>query len=92
MPLPSFTTVSYGELRGFWSRYKNDPDVRRLLLEVQRSRRVPEEIQYFLDVVIQKFWREEGHGQLVAMEKLRVLLAELRGSSGAATDPSAFYH
>lgn len=70
----------HGELRLFWSCYKHDPDVRRLILEVQRSRRAIEEIRYFHGS-IQNCWREEGQGQLVAMEKLRLLSGErMRGA------------
>ncbi|AQH05255.1 hypothetical protein A9R05_40165 (plasmid) [Burkholderia sp. KK1] len=74
MPLPSFLPVSYHELRVLWCRYRaRDPDVQRLVLEVQRFRGVADEA-YQLQQVIEKWWREEGHGQLVALEKLRLLL------------------
>ncbi|SAK98639.1 hypothetical protein AWB76_07562 [Caballeronia temeraria] len=74
MPLPSFLPVSYHELRVLWCRYRaRDPDVQRLVLEVQRFRGVVDEA-YELQQVIEKCWREGGHGQLVALEKLRLLL------------------
>jgi len=47
--------------------------VQRLVLEVQRFRGVVYDA-YQLQQVIEKCWREEGHGQLVALEKLRLLL------------------
>lgn len=74
MSLPTFLPVSYHELRLLWSRYRGrDADVQRLVLEVQRFRGVVDEA-YQLQQVIDKCWREEGHGQLVALEKLRLLL------------------
>ncbi|SAL01208.1 hypothetical protein AWB77_06298 [Caballeronia fortuita] len=74
MPLPSFLPVSYHERRALWCRYRaRDPDVQRLVLEVQRFRGVVDEA-YQRQQVIEKCWREEGHGQLVALEKLRLLL------------------
>ena len=49
--------------------------MQRLLLELAQTRQVIEEIEaYFAS--IQKVWAEENLGQLVAMEKIRVLLVE----------------
>lgn len=61
------------ELRLIWRRYNGrDADV-LLVLEVQRFRDVASQA-HALQQVIEKCWREEGHGQLVALEKLRLLL------------------
>lgn len=45
----------------------------RLALEVQRFQEVANEA-HALHQTIEKCWREEGHGQLVALERLRLLL------------------
>lgn len=74
MLLPDFLPVSNYEWRLLWSRYRtHDADVLRLVLEVQRFRGVVDEV-YQLQQTIEKWWREEGHGQLVTLEKLRLLL------------------
>src|SRR5262249_35066847 len=38
MPLPKFDPPTVGELRDWYSMYRRDKNVRRLILEVQRSR------------------------------------------------------
>lgn len=72
--LPSFTTVTLSELRRLWTVYP-DPDVRRLMLEVERSRRVLREINE-LYVTIHQSWRENVGGNLVALHLLQKLLWE----------------
>lgn len=73
MPLTDFLPVSYHELKVPWCRYRGrDLGVQRLVLEVQRFRGVVDEA-YQRQQVIEKCWREQGHGQRVALEKLRCL-------------------
>lgn len=72
--LPSFTTVTLPELRRLWTVYPH-PDVRRLMLEVERSRRVLREINE-LYATIHQSWRENVGGNLVALHLLQKLLWE----------------
>jgi hypothetical protein len=80
MTLPAYSTPTINELRAFWHRYR-DRDVRRLILEVQHLRDTLEEIEYFRSV-IERAWKEEDLGQLVALEKLRVLMQSERSRLG----------
>jgi hypothetical protein len=60
MPLPSFLPVSYHELRVLWCRYRaRDPDVQRLVLEVQRFRGVVDDA-YQLQQVIESAGERRG--------------------------------
>jgi hypothetical protein len=36
--LPPFDPPEYGELRDWWLKYRDNPDIRRLILEVQTQR------------------------------------------------------
>lgn len=72
-PLPEFTPLSLKELRSLWRKYRGNEDVKRLVLEVKFSRGVISEIDgYFKS--IQHAWRAENLGELVAIEKVRLLL------------------
>jgi hypothetical protein len=72
-PLPDFTPLSLKELRSLWKKYRGNEDVERLVLEVQFSRGVISEIDdYFKS--IHHAWRAENLGELIAIEKVRLLL------------------
>ncbi|SAK74974.1 hypothetical protein AWB76_04836 [Caballeronia temeraria] len=73
--LPRFEPVGVDERRALWVKYRGNQDVQRLLLELAQVRRAIEEIEAYFSAV-QKVWAEENLGQLVAMEKIRLLLVE----------------
>lgn len=75
--LPPFRPVDKGELRRLWVE-RPDPDVRRLVLEVQRYRRLLHEISRMVDGV-DKSWKAEGRGHLVGLHLLKVALIDERG-------------
>jgi hypothetical protein len=81
MPLPVFTPVPIGELRELWVKYRDNEDVRRVILELQHTRYILDRVEGYR-VTIQKVWHEEVGGQLVALENLRVLLIEQRWREG----------
>jgi hypothetical protein len=72
-PLPEFTPLSLKELRSLWKKYRGNEDVERLVLEVQFSRGVINEIDDYFKSIHQA-WRAENLGELVAIEKVRPLL------------------
>jgi len=72
-PLPEFAPLSLKELRSLWKKYRGNEDVERLVLEVQFSRGVINEIDGHFKSIRQP-WRAENLGELVAMEKVRLLL------------------
>jgi hypothetical protein len=72
-PVPEFAPLSSKELRSFWKKYRGNDDIERLVLEVQFGRGVIDEIDgYFKS--IHRVWRDEHLGELVAIEKVRLLL------------------
>ncbi|SAL88278.1 hypothetical protein AWB74_08485 [Caballeronia arvi] len=73
--LPRFEPVGVDEGRVFWKKYRGNADVERMLLELAQARQTMEEIGAYFDSV-RKAWEEENLGQLVAMEKIRLLLME----------------
>ena len=72
-PLPEFAPLSLKELRSLWKKYRGNEDVERLVLEVQFSRGVISEIDGYFKSIHQA-WRVENLGELVAIEKVRLLL------------------
>jgi hypothetical protein len=72
--LPDFEPPLVGELRELWRAYPQE-DVRRLILEIQRYRRVLSEVER-LRGVIDRCWKDSAGGQLVALERLRFLLTD----------------
>ncbi|WP_325436892.1 hypothetical protein [Pseudomonas nitroreducens] len=76
MPLPDFRTVTQSELREFWTKYR-DPDIRRLILEVQRGRNRMAEVEDMYKG-IQKRWREEHGGHWVLLWRFKLLVQEER--------------
>lgn len=78
--LPEFRPVTQGELRKIWAEH---PDMRRLVLEIERNRRVLAEIDRLYQAT-QQAWRANGGGHLVALHMFKVLMSEerTRGSDG----------
>ncbi|MBO3274115.1 hypothetical protein [Pseudomonas schmalbachii] len=74
--LPHFRPVTHDELRRLWTEYP-DPNIRRLVLEVERGRRKMAEVDSIY-ASIQGAWHELGGGHLVALHVLKVLLSEER--------------
>ncbi|MDR5763439.1 hypothetical protein [Caballeronia sp. LZ035] len=73
--LPRFEPVGVDEGRVLWKKYRGNVDVERMLLELAQARQTIEEIGRYFDSV-RRVWEEENLGQLVAMEKIRLLLME----------------
>lgn len=78
--LPDFETVTTRELRELWVKHRA-PDVRRLILEVERGRRKMDEVDS-LYRSISEAYRRAGGGHLVALHLLKVLLTEEKGRRG----------
>lgn len=70
--LPPFRPVTLDELRSIWSQYP-DPDIRRLVLEVERYRRVIKEIDQLYKTTHQA-WRRTVGGNLIALHLLQKLM------------------
>lgn len=75
--LPDFLTVTDRELRELWRKHQ-DPDVRRLILEVVRYREVIGKVDH-LYRSIHRSWRRETHSNLVALHVLQKLMIEEKG-------------
>ena len=73
--LPEFAPLSLTELRSFWRKYRGNDDIERLVLEVQFSRGLINEIDVYFKSIHQA-WRDENLGELVAIEKMRLLLVQ----------------
>src|SRR5260370_30984508 len=71
-PLPEFAPLSLKELRSFWKKYRGNEDIERLVLEVQFSRGVINEIDAYFKSIHQA-WREEKLCKPVSVEKIRLL-------------------
>ncbi|NGO98066.1 hypothetical protein BJL96_27780 [Burkholderia cenocepacia] len=87
-PLPEFETPLHRELIDLYRR-ERDPDVRRVILEVVRVRRVLGEIEDLVAII-----REEYGNALVAMHTLRCLIQDERkrvGEFGRSSDAKAKY-
>ncbi|MBN3751624.1 hypothetical protein G3N95_01635 [Paraburkholderia sp. Tr-20389] len=69
---PEFETPTTAELPRLWRQHP-DPALRRLMLGIERIRRLFVEIEAYR-VVVEQCWREEARGQLVALEKLRIIM------------------
>jgi hypothetical protein len=80
-PLPYFAAVDLKEMRRFWKQYRGNPDVERLLLEIQHNRYLIHELEDYFQTIL-KVWQAEGRGQLVAMEKTRLLYVTERSRFG----------
>lgn len=73
--LPEFAPLGLRELRSLWKKYRGNEDIERLVLEVQFSRGVINEIDDYFKI-IHRTWRQENLGESVALEKLRLLLVK----------------
>ncbi|MBC8640817.1 hypothetical protein IAG25_28780 [Caballeronia sp. EK] len=73
--LPRFEPMGVNEGRALWLKYRGNSEVQRMLLEIAQAREAIREIaDYF--ALVQRAWEEEDLGQLVALEKIRLLLME----------------
>lgn len=72
LQLPPFQPVTQTELRCLWRSYP-DPELRRLMLEVQRYRGVIDDIDKLYQVIHQS-WREAVGGDLIALHLLKQIL------------------
>jgi hypothetical protein len=67
--------VGVEEGRALWKKYRGNADVERMLLELAHTRQTVSELDvYFISV--RKAWDDAHLGQLVALEKIRLLLME----------------
>ncbi|MGH8385471.1 MAG: hypothetical protein ACRESJ_08245 [Pseudomonas sp.] len=80
--LPSFRPVTQAELRQIWS---NHPECRRLVLEVERYRRVIAKVDDLYKSTHQS-WRHHLGGNLTALHLLQQIMTEERGRLPAAID------
>jgi len=74
--LPPFEPVTMAELRRLYGR-TTDPDVKRLVLEIVRYRRMMVDIHGYYGS-IQNAWRDNVGGNLVALHLLQGLLSKER--------------
>jgi hypothetical protein len=81
MSLPNFSSPSLEELRALWKRYRGNPDVERLILEVKRTHDVLLDVEDLYSS-IEQAWRNEGLGHLVALYKLRILVLDEKARHG----------
>ncbi|WP_056361476.1 hypothetical protein [Burkholderia sp. Leaf177] len=79
--LPHFAAVDLKEMRRFWKQYRGNEDIERLLLEIQHNRNLIHELEDYFQTIL-KVWQAEGRGQLVAMEKTRLLYMMERSRFG----------
>ncbi|KQR77038.1 hypothetical protein ASG35_12250 [Burkholderia sp. Leaf177] len=68
-------------MRRFWKQYRGNEDIERLLLEIQHNRNLIHELEDYFQTIL-KVWQAEGRGQLVAMEKTRLLYMMERSRFG----------
>jgi hypothetical protein len=73
--LPRFEPIGVNESRALWKRYRGHTDVERMLLEIEHGRRTMLELADYFNC-LHKIWIEENLGQLVVLEKVRLLLNE----------------
>ncbi|MBD9573715.1 hypothetical protein IB260_00195 [Pseudomonas sp. PDM23] len=72
--LPRFEPILKDEMRALWVKHR-DPDIRRLLLDVEHSRQVMADVHYYAEAIIKQY-REKVGGSSVAIHQLRTLLAD----------------
>lgn len=77
--LPDFSSPTTKQLRAIYATA--DADVRNVVLEVIRLRKLIEVIDDYRETV-QKAWGEEDLGKLVALEKLRIIMQDERSRMG----------
>lgn len=74
--LPPFRPVSQDELRAVYARYR-DPDIRRIVLEVERYRRVIAEMDTLYKSTHQA-WRDVVGGNLISLHMLLQIMTTER--------------
>ncbi|MBR7972958.1 hypothetical protein KDX01_07485 [Burkholderia vietnamiensis] len=75
-PLPSIQSPTARKLREIWRRYPEGHEVRTLIIEIVRMRKVIAEAEEYRQIV-QTVWNEDtGGAHLVALYKLRRLLQD----------------
>jgi hypothetical protein len=72
LQLPPFQPITHAELRNLWRSYP-DPELRRLMLEVQRYRGVIDDIDK-LYLTTHQSWRDAVGGDLIALHLLKQIL------------------
>lgn len=72
-------------MRELWNRRPTRAEMRRLLLEIERARRVLDEIEQ-MRAAINRAWKADVGGQLTGLERLRCLLQEERVRIGILWD------
>ncbi|WP_144106629.1 hypothetical protein [Paraburkholderia sp. BCC1886] len=80
--LPRFEPIGLNELRRFWKQYRGNAEVERMLLEIAQSRQTLISLERYFESV-HKAWKDEKLGQLVAMEKMRLIFVEQNLRLGA---------
>ncbi|MGP8437837.1 hypothetical protein ACT2FY_39100 [Paraburkholderia fungorum] len=73
--LPRFEPIGVKESRALWVKYRGNQDIERMLLEIAQARQVFDEIETYFTLV-RRAWHDQDLGQLVAMEKIRLMLRE----------------
>ncbi len=86
MPLPDFSPPTIYDLRRFWVKYRRNEDVRRLILEVEHQRRVMRTVDSYR-ATIDKCWKAEVGGKLVALDSLKALILDESTRSGTFDEP-----
>lgn len=71
--LPRFEPILKSEMRALWVKH-HDPDIRRLLLEVEHSRRVLAEVHDHFEAIHAQY-RDKVGGSSVAIHQMKTLLA-----------------
>ncbi|MBG6289543.1 hypothetical protein I5I61_18985 [Pseudomonas nitroreducens] len=72
--LPRFEPILKDEMRALWVKHRN-PDIRRLLLEVEHSRQVLADVHCHFEAILNQY-REKVGGSSVAIQQMRTLLAD----------------
>lgn len=72
--LPDFAPVTTREMRELWQKHR-DPDIRRLLLEVEHSRQFLADVHDLFEA-IHASYREKVGGSSVAIHQMKTLLVE----------------
>lgn len=72
--LPRFKPILKDEMRSLWVKHR-DPNIRRLLLEVEHSRRVMADVHDLFET-IHAAYREKVGGSSVAIHQMKTLLVE----------------
>lgn len=80
--LPRFEPIGLKELRGFWKQYRGNAEIERMLLEIAQYRQTLITLERYFESV-HKVWKDEKLGQLVAMEKMRLIFVEQNLRLGA---------